>query len=430
MNYNNFSINSNQIYGLVDCNQFYVSCERAFAPHLDKKPVGVLSNNDGCIVALSPELKALGVSRGTPFFKINEIINKETVYLFSSNYELYGDMSSRVMSILSSMTDDIEIYSIDEAFILFKGLKNYDGLTDYGITIRNKIKKETSIPVSIGFGRTKTLAKIATGLAKKDATGVFCLLDPQKIEQTLRHTNIEDIWGIGRQYAKKMNKLGVYTAYDFINMPTYRVRKEMSVLGERTQMELKGVSCIELETVLPVTKSIVYSRSFGKPVSELSDILESVSLYCSNAVKNLREKGLVARNLTLFITTNPFKNTKQYANFIQGNLPDYSAYTPDFINLGINLMKKIYKEKYFYKKTGVMLTDIIKQDKVHPNIFLNTYGSDKRHLIMNAIDKINNKLGKNKIFYVSNGLNNTWTMRREISSAKYTTSWNELLVVK
>ena len=423
-------MNNNQIYGLVDCNQFYVSCERAFAPYLDKKPVGVLSNNDGCIVALSPELKALGVSRGTPFFKIKEIINKEKVYLFSSNYELYGDMSSRVMNILSSMADDIEIYSIDEAFILFKGLKNFNGLIDYGIAIKNKIQKETGIPVSVGFGTTKTLSKIATGLAKKQENGVFSLQDHNLTIQTLQQTHIEDIWGIGRQYAKKMNKIGVYTAYDFINMPTYRVRKEMGVLGERTQMELKGISCIELETILPETKSIVYSRSFGKPVSELSDILESVSLYCSNAVKNLREKGLVAKNLTVFITTNPFKHTKQYANYIQGSLEDYSAYTPDFLNLGMNLMKKIYKEKYLYKKTGVMLTDIIKQDKVQPNIFLNNYGSDKRHLVMDAIDKINKQFGKNKIFYASNGFNNTWTMRREIISSEYTTNWNKLLVVK
>ena len=399
-------------------------------PHLKKEPVGILSNNDGCLVALSPELKQLGITRGTPGFKIKDMVNKKKVYLFSSNYELYGDMSSRVMRILSSMADDIEIYSIDEAFLSFKGFSDSFDLFKYAKEIQNKVERETSIPVSVGLGRTKTIAKIATHIAKKSATNVFELLDETKVINVLKSLNIEDVWGIGRQYTKRLNRFGIYTAEDFIKAPAYLIRKEMGVMGERTQLELKGVSCSDLEMTAPPTKSIVCSRSFGKSVSNLDEMLESISLYSSMAIKNLREKGLVAKNLTVFITTNPFKETKQYANFSQGSLADYSAYTPDFIALGSNLLKRIYKEGFFYKKTGVMLTDITKQDKLYPNLFTASYGDDKRHLVMGALDKINHKYGKDKIFFASCGTKKDWQMKREFATQRYTTRWNELMRVK
>lgn len=422
--------NEEPVYALIDCNQFYVSCERAFAPYLENEPVGVLSNNDGCLVALSPELKRLGVSRGMPCFKIKEIVGNKKVYLFSSNYELYGDMSSRVMKIISSMADDIEIYSIDEAFLLFKNIHQQFNIYEYAKQIKIKVKNETSIPVSIGLAKTKTLAKVANKIAKQSKEGIFDLTHKADIDKILSQVDINDIWGVGNKYSKKLNRYGIYTALDFINAPDYFIRKEMSVVGERTQMELKGIPCIEIESVTPKPKSIVCSRSFGKPVSEYNEMLESVSLFCSKAVKSLRRKKQVAKTLTVYVTTNPFKDTKQYANFIQGSLLDYSAYTPDFIILAKKLLEKIFKENYLYKKSGVMLTDIISENNIYPNLFGNSYGNDNRHEVMNVLDKINHKYGKDKLFFASSGVKNNWTMKRELVSPRYTTRWAEIAIVK
>jgi len=428
--YNNIKIDNKPIYALVDCNQFYISCERAFAPHLENKLVGVLSNNDGCLVALSPELKKLGITRGMPAFQVREKLGNHKVYLFSSNYELYGDMSSRVMNILTAMADDIEIYSIDEAFLYFNNFHESFDISEYAKTIKDKVKQQTSIPISIGLAKTKTLAKIANHIAKKDPSGIIELLDDKMIENALQKIDISDIWGIGRQHTKRLNKFGIYTAADFVNAPTHWIRKNMAVNGERTQLELKGIPCIDIESIPPVTQSIVCSRSFGRPVSNIEEMIESVSSFTTRAIKNLRKKKKVARNITIFITTNPFKETRQYANFIQGHLPDYSAYTPDFINLAISLLKKIYKNNHLYKKSGVMLTDIIDENKIYPTIFIEPYGHDKRHQVMQVVDKINHKYGKEQILFASSGINNKWRMRRELSSPRCTTRWDELLVAK
>ncbi|MCL2064105.1 MAG: Y-family DNA polymerase [Candidatus Cloacimonetes bacterium] len=419
-----------QIYALVDCNHFYVSCERAFAPYLQNQPVGILSNNDGCLVALSPELKNLGVTRGTPGFKINEIVKNQKVYLFSSNYELYGDMSTRVMKILASMVNDIEIYSIDEAFLFIDNISDKKIVYDLALEIKKKVYQFTSIPISIGLAKTKTLAKIATNMAKKSFNGIFELLDENIEENLLKSTSIENIWGIGRNYTKRLNKYGIFTGYDFIKASPYLIRKEMGIVGERSQLELKGTPCSDMTTLPPDTKSIICSRSFGKPVSSYEKLLETVSTYCSTAVHNLREKGLVAKNLTLFITTNPFKDTKQYANYINCSLPDYTAYTPEFLNLCAILLKKIFKENYQYKKSGIMLTDIIKQNVIQPNLFSLSYGDDKRHLVMRVMDKINNKFGTEKIYFASNGVKKSWKMKREKTSKRFTTRWDELMTVK
>jgi len=459
MKYNDIEINDSNIYALVDCNQFFVSCERVFAPHLEGMAVGVLSNNDGCLVALSPELKALGVVRGTPGFKIRETIGNQKIYLFSSNYELYADMSSRVMTILSSMADEIEVYSVDEAFLLFKNLHSNFDLYNYAQEIKARVRRETGIPISIGLARTKTLAKIANKVAKKSMSGICELLRQDIIDETLPKIFVGDIWGIGRQHLKRLTKYGIYSAEDLLNYSVQKVRKEMSVTGERTLLELKGVPCIGIEEA-PTTKSLVHSRSFGKPISNFKDLLESITSYTTRAIAKLRRKNLVAKNLTIFITTNPFKDTKQYANFATGVLFDYSAYTPDFINLSTELLKKIYKEGYSYKKSGVMLTDIIKLDKIQPTLFTNssinlchqscmenitsishppssirefscnTYGDDKRHKVMEALDNINNKYGKEKVFYASNGIQKNWDMKREMVSPRYTSRWKELMVVR
>lgn len=420
------------VFALMDCNQFYVSCERAFNPKLENKPIGVLSNNDGCIVALSPELKALGITRGMPGFKVREYLkNKgENIYLFSSNYELYGDLSSRVMKIASELAIDIEIYSIDEAFLLLNGITPYNSYLSYAENIRNTIKKCTGIPVSIGIAKTKTLAKIANKIAKKLPGGVFDMSSIEDTDKILKKIKVEDIWGVGRQYNKKLRKNGIYTAYDLTICPQHWVKKEMSIVGERTQLELKGIQCIDLEKTLPIPKSIVCSRSFGKPVNNFKELSESVSLFCAKAVKSLRKKKQVAKTIHVFITTNPFKSGSQYANFTQGTLLDYSAYSPDFIKLALSLLEKIYKDGYSYKKSGVMLTDMIPEDRIYPNLFHTSYGNDNRDKVMSVVDTINKKYDKDILFFASNGIKKSWSMKRELISKRFTTRWTELPVVK
>jgi len=427
MRYQDHEIDNTAVYGLVDCNQFYVSCERAFAPHLEGQPVGVLSNNDGCLVALSPELKALGVPRGMPGFKIRDIVGNNKIYLFSSNYELYGDMSARVMRIITSMSDDIEVYSIDEAFTLFNNVHASFNLLGHVKEVREKVKQQTGIPVSIGLARTKTLAKIANKIAKKSKAGIFDLTDPSMIENVLKRVDIADVWGIGRQHTKRLIRYGIYTAYDFMVAPAYKIRKEMSVCGERTQLELKGVPCISMEVAPPTPRSIVCSRSFGKPVGDINEMIEASSTFCTKAMQNLRKKNQVARTITVFISTNPFKDTKQYANYASGSLLEYSAYTPDFIAIATALMKKIFRNGYLYKKVGVMLTDMIDKNRTCPSLFDHDNHRSVKQQAMVAIDSINDRFGKDIIFFASSGVQRSWSMRREMVSPRCTTRWGELL---
>ncbi len=427
-------IADNSVYALMDCNQFYVSCERAFNPFLEKKPVGVLSNNDGCLVALSPELKSMGITRGMPGFKVREQLQKQSkqVFLFSSNYELYGDMSSRVMKIARDMSIDIEVYSIDEAFLLLNGIEPFSTYAEYAKELRNKIKQYTGIPVSIGIAKTKTLAKIANKLAKNSESGVFDLsiYSQTEINNILKKIKVEDIWGIGRQHNKRLRKHGVYTAYDFINCKQEWVKKEMSIVGERTQLELKGTPCTGLEKEIPSPKSIVCSRSFGKPVTEYTELAESISWFCTKAVKRLRKKQYAAKTIHIFITTNPFKAGSQYANFMQASLNNHSAYTPDFIKLAVSLLEKIYKPGYAYKKSGVMLTNMIPEDRIYPDLFSSRYGDDYRDKVMKVVDEINKQYDKEVIFFASNGVKKNWSMKRELVSSRFTTRWTELPIVK
>ncbi len=423
--------NKRSIYALVDCNQFYVSCERVFQPCLEGKAIGVLSNNDGCLVALSPELKALGIKRGTPAFRIRPLLDQHEIYLFSSNYTLYGDMSARVMKIISSFAPDIEIYSIDEAFLSFKGMEQTD-LTQYARTIRETVLKWTGIPVSIGIATTKTLAKIANRVAKtyKGYHGVFNMVDHPKTEKILASIDIEDIWGFGRQYSKKMKKMGLMTAADLLYLENEWVKSQFTVVGLRTVLELKGYPCIEMDNVVNPRKQIVSSRSFGHPVKEYEDMEQALSSFCTNAVERLRSQKSVARQLFVYLCTNPFKNDPQYANFMYSRLPDYSAYTPDFISLGKSILKKIFKPEYLYKKCGVMLSDIIHEKDIQPTLFDVPYPQQDKKIIMQCMDKINQKYGSNKICFASNGVLKKWRMRREILSPQFTTCWAELPIAK
>ena len=423
--------NKRPIYALVDCNQFYVSCERVFNPKLEGKPVGVLSNNDGCLVALSPEMKKLGIQRGTPAYQIMPLVEANRIHLFSSNYTLYGDMSSRVMRTLAQYSTDMEIYSIDEAFLSFKGMEHID-LTEYAKEIRKTVMQWTGIPVSIGIATTKTLAKIANKVAKtyKGYGGVFNMVDHPKMEKILSTIDLEDIWGVGRQYSKKLKKMGFLKASDLLLLEEDWIRQNFTVVGLRTVLELKGIPCIEMENPSQHRKQIVSSRSFGHPATDINDLIEAMSSFCTSATERLRMQKCVARQLFVYICTNPFRDDPQYANFLYSSLPDYSAYTPDFIALGEKMLKKIYKPEYKYKKCGVMLSDIIYEKNIAPNLFTPPYSKDNKKKIMNCFDEINRKYGSHKIVFASNGVEKKWRMRREILSPHFTTCWAELPKVK
>ena len=417
---------------LVDCNSFYASCEKVFNPDIADKPVGILSNNDGIIVALSHELKKLGISRGDAAFKISKnFVRKHGIRLFSSNYTLYGDMSARVMNTLSMFTPDLEIYSIDEAFLSLSGFGHLD-LTDYGRQIKKTVWRHTGLPVSVGIGPTKTLAKIANRFSKKHnfAEGVFDITDHPDRDKVLRWVEVEHIWGVGRQYAKMLRRNGITNAYELTRIPDKWIQKKMTIVGLRMVKELRGISCIDLEMDIKPKKEIVSSKSFGNPVTDLQDLMEATSDYCSVAVKKLRSENQVASLIIVFLTTNRFKNEPQYANYARARLPLPSGYTPDFIHAANRILKKIYRVGYKYKKVGVMLADIMHQSKAPLDFFQPTYLDDNRKIIMDCMDDINDKLGSHQLTYASAGVKKPWQMKRENLTDSYTTSWKHIPVVK
>jgi DNA polymerase V len=427
----NYKKNRNELFALIDCNHFYVSCERAFRPELYGKPVGILSNNDGCIVALSPELKAMGVERGTPYFKIKPLVKKKGVTIFSSNYALYGDMSFRVMSILSNYSPEIEIYSIDEAFLSLTGMYLED-MTEYGHKIRDTIRQCTGIPVSVGIAPTKTLTKIANKIAKKNkkSGGVYLLLDPELRDKRLKETPVDDIWGIGYRYTKMLKQNGIDTAWQLMRKSNDWIRAKMTIVGLKTVEELRGNSCLDMELINEPKKGIISSKSFGQPVTSYEEIREAAAAYCITAVNKLQSQRSLARRILLFVTTNPFKNEPQYANYREMKLSGYSAYTPDFIKTAGVILKEIYRDGYRYKKVGVMLSDIIPEEEAPLDLFEIPYPEDRRAQIMHCIERINRKWGPEAITFSAAGIKQEWQMRREMLSPRYTTSWNELLRVK
>jgi DNA polymerase V len=420
-----------EIYALVDCNNFYASCERVFRPNLARKPVGILSNNDGCIVAMSKEMKDLGITRGVPYFQIKHLIKKHDITIFSSNYSLYGDMSARVMKTLATFSPEIEIYSIDEAFLSLQGIEK-EKLTEFGQNIRQTVQKWTGIPVSVGIGRTKTLAKIAARIAKKypGYRNVFDITDHPKLDNILETIPVEKIWGVGFQYAKMLKKYGYNNAFELTNAPDNWVKKRMTIVGLRTVKELRGISCLELETDMLSRKQIVSSRSFGQPVTKLEELQEAAASYCTRAVEKLREQDLVASQVMVYLTTNRFKNEPQYANFISAKIPVPSAYTPDFLVKVKEMLKSIYRSGYSYKKVGIMISDIVHQKNAPLDFFAPCYLDDKRKIIMDKVDSVNRRWGSGTLRYAASGMEQKWSMRREFLTPRYTTCWQELPLVK
>lgn len=404
---------------LIDCNSFYASCEKVFRPDLKNKPVIILSNNDGCIVAMSREAKALGIPRGKPLFKVKDIIEKYNVTVFSSNYTLYGDISKRIMSIIIDSSDNVEVYSIDEAFANW----DFNDPVKEAYNLRNKIFQWVGVPVSIGIAKTKTLAKIANHIGKK-GNGIFTITEENR-EKVLSKTPVEDVWGIGRQNAKKLIVGGIKTALQFSKLDDYWVKKSMSIVGLRTLWELRGKPSINMEVETKEYKGIVSSKSFGEPIEDIENLLEATSAFTCDAINKLNSQKLKAKSITVYLTTNRFREgDKQYKNSICVDLPDYSNYLPDFIKAAKAGLKQIYRPGFKYKKTMVLLNNIKSQKILQPDLF--SPQKTKHDKITEAVNEINIKYGKNTVSCTSNSKINRWKMRREWLSPKYTTSWEDL----
>ena len=418
MSYTNSS-KKNKV-ALIDCNSFYVSCERLFNPKISNKPVVVLSNNDGCVISRSTEAKKIGIKMGEPYFKVKELVKKNNVYIFSSNYGLYGDISRRVMKTLRSFSDKIEIYSIDEAFIDLSHIAEKE-VENYGKEIRKRILKWTGIPTSVGISKTKTLSKVANHIAKKNKTGVIYL--NENIDKSLKNFHISDIWGVGKQLSKLYIKNGIDTAYKLKNISNSWVKKNTNVLGAKTVMELRGISCINLETQETKRKSCCVSRSFGKKVESLEKLQESITTHCLNAAEKIRNDKQTTRSITIYIRTSPFdKNKKYYSNSITIDLPVSTSNSLELVKTAINGLKKIYRYGYFYQKAGVILSKLRESSENELNL-LAPIMENKSQTLMKAIDFTNAKYGRNAISIAQAGINKSWKMRKEHSSKIDTASF-------
>ncbi|TYO98836.1 DNA polymerase V [Geothermobacter ehrlichii] len=412
-------------FALVDCNNFYCSCERLFRPDLKKVPVVVLSNNDGCVVARSSEARALGIGMGAPLFKVRETVRRHNVRVFSSNYALYGDISARVMQTLERFSPDLEIYSIDEAFLDLSGVASP---VEYGQEIRATVHKHVGVPVSVGIGPTKTLAKLANYAAKKfKATGgVVDLSDPQKQQRLLAIAPVGEVWGVGRRLAASLQKLGVTTALDLARTEPRRIRRRYSVVLERTVRELNGESCIDLEAMPAAKKQIVCSRSFGEKLTDYADVRQAVYEFAARAAEKLRREGQLARMVHLFIRTSPFDGTGPgYNNAATGTLPCPSADSLEILALVTRLFDDIWQDGCRYAKAGVMLGDFCTPDQVQPDLFAAEADHDRSDRLMRAIDAINHG-GRGKVWFGGQRPQKDWFMRQAHLSPAYTTRWESI----
>ena len=417
------------MYALIDCNNFYASCERLFRPDLQTKPIIVLSNNDGCVIARSNEAKALQIKMGDPYFKIKAMCQQNNVHVFSSNYALYGDISHRVMSIIDSSWPDIEIYSIDEAFLDLSTLPRHQH-EDFCRSLRAYILKSTGIPTSIGIGPTKTLAKIANHICKKELN--IPVFNTTNQNNWLQKIDVNDVWGVGRQWTKKLKARGIFTAADLANLNLHVVKNQFNVVLMRTVMELQGVSCCNDQDA-PPSKSIVSSRSFGEMQTEFSPVAQALSGHVARAYEKLRHQHLLVGRMTVFVYSNPFRpDLPQYNNKIQCKL----NHPTDDLRLMTQIAKcclaKIYKSGFHYKKVGVCCEDLTGHAYMQMNLFeqpTDLYFHKKDDL-MNVFDGINQKFGRHTIKLASEGFSKSWAMRSNMKSPHYTTQWSDLPVIK
>jgi len=408
------SIQHTRKIALVDCNSFYVSCERLFNPKIRKKPVVVLSNNDGCIVSRSNEAKALGIKMGEPYFKAKSIIIKNNVQVFSSNYSLYGDISRRVMRTLKRFNSDIEVYSIDEAFLDLSNFSD-DEIEYVGKEIRSTVLQWTGIPTSIGIAKTKTLSKVANHIAKKKESGITSFIGIENIDPILEKVEINDVWGVGRQLTKFYHQNRIYNAKQLKNISNTWIKKSSNVLSSRTAMELRGIPCINFEKTTIKRKSCVVSRSFGQRVEKFQELKEAVSNYSLNASEKIRSESLIAKSITVFIRTSPFQSKfGYYANSKTIDFPIGTNNSIEIVKTAISALEIIFKNGYRYQKAGVLLTGLSNDDD-KKNLF-SSEKDEKINSLMRSIDNTNYRYGRSAISLASAGVQKRWNMKREHSS--------------
>lgn len=422
------------MYALVDCNNFYASCERVFQPQYNGKPVVVLSNNDGCVISRSNEAKDIGIPMGAPEFKIRELLKEKSIKVFSSNYPLYGDLSNRVMKILEDFTPNTEIYSIDEAFLNFDGMDISD-YHDYGIQMKNRVQKWVGIPVCVGFAPTKALSKVANRIAKKfqeRTQGVYIIDSEEKRIKALKWTKVEEVWGIGRRLTKKMMAHHILTAYDFTKPQNEAwIRKEMGVVGMRLKYELEGKSVLDLESIREQKKSIATTRSFPKQISEFDDLRERVATFASVCAEKLRKQKSCCQTIIVMLVIDKYKYESQKYYFNKAvTLPFATNSTLTISTIAVAMLKELHKgnEGIKFKKAGVIVTELIDEDKKQLQLFEE---ENPKHLaIMKAMDHLNAKIGDRKVKLGTQNLNQTWNMNQNHLSPRFTTRYNEILEIK
>ena len=414
---------------LADCNNFYVSCERVFNPMVRNTPVVVLSNNDGCVISRSNEAKALGIQMGAPAFKHRHIFQKHSVQIFSTNFTLYSDFSSRVMSIMAESVPRIEIYSIDEAFMDYSGLP-YP--VEYAENVRRRVKQWTGIPVSIGIAETKTLAKVANRIAKKEKKiGVFHLNSPYDIQDCLKKLTVSKLWGVGREYARKLELYGIRTAHELTQRSDSWIQKHMSIIGLKMVKELRGIPCFKLETGWQRKKSICTSRTFGEEVHHFSQLSQALSTYAVMCGAKLRKQGSCAGIITIFILTNPFKHQCRvnYKGIRTIHLETPTNDSLEIVSASIAALRSIYRSDCIYKKAGVIVSKIVPQSQVQLSFFDDIGNIEKRQHLMQAVDTVNDRYGRMKVRFAVNGFERKWKLKQEKLSPCYTTRISELIRV-
>ncbi len=417
------------MYAAVDCNNFYASCERVFRPALEHRPVVVLSNNDGCIVARSAEAKALGIGMGTPLYQAKPLIKQHNIAVFSSNYALYGDLSNRVMETLRTFSPQVEVYSIDEAFVR---VSPYTGVSweETAHRMRQTIRRWTGIPVSVGIAPTKTLAKVANRMAKQRAGGVYTLTTPAGWQAVLAATPVEKVWGIGGRWAMQLRRHGVENAAQLCQRNDRWVRQQLSVVGLRIAMELRGVSCLPLEMVAPDKRSIGASRSFARSVGGLDTLSEAVARHTSRCGEKLRAQQSCANFITVVIRTNRFhRSAAQYHNYQTLALPVPTSSTSELVRYARQALRAIYREGYVYKKTGVMVSELVPAAARQQHLF-DAVDRSKHNQAMIAMDQLNQRMGRGTVTVAAVGTRQNGETTRESVSPHYTTRWQDILEVR
>jgi DNA polymerase V len=419
------------MYALIDCNNFYCSCERVFKPGLEGKPVIVLSNNDGCAISRSEEAKALGIAMAAPVFMMKKLLDKHKVTVFSSNYTLYGDMSRRIMETLAFFAPKIELYSIDEAFLDLSELRHAD-LSELAGRIRGTIRKNIGVPVSIGIAPTKTLAKMANRHAKKNsyATGVFVAADPGCREEMLSVTPVGEICGIGHQHALFLSRSGFKTAADFLCAPEDWIKKNLSVVGLRLLYELRGVPSIAWEETRPARKNICTSRSFGHRITEKHQMAEALANYAASCAAKLRDDGTCCRRLKVFIQTNPHKTSEtQYLRSVDVDLERASNHSGEIIKAALRGLDLIFKPGFLYMKCGVTVMDLVPESSVQTSCFDEAH-VEKNARVMQTMDNINQQLGKEIVRTAVEGFDRRYRLKTEYLSPRYTTRMSDVLKIR